>query len=254
MSGDDSRRFQTTHWTLILSAQGESPTAKEALRELCMAYYAPVENFIRHVRPRNSDVRDLTHAFFARLLEGQSLRHVDRVEGRFRNYLLGAVKHFLGDIRDHESAQRRGGGRHLDPLDLPGSSGVTPCEVLADPEGFPPDAYFDRQWALTLLDQAVTQLRDEAEREGTGQRFEKLLPWLLPKEDAGNRDDVLRALNWNENVFHVAVHRLRKRFRKCILERISATIDESTSVDEELQYLISALTYAASEDQSPLHG
>src|SRR5947208_12137956 len=92
--------FRTTHWTRVLASRGASPEARQALRDLCEAYYGPVEAFIRRYRSGHDDARDLTHAFFAKLLEGSGLAGIERTRGRFRSYLLGAVKHFLADQHD----------------------------------------------------------------------------------------------------------------------------------------------------------
>src|SRR5215475_3825723 len=122
MTGDSSdQSFQTTRWTQVIAARGTSPAAKEALRELCAAYYAPVELFVRRYCGGEADARDLTHEFFARVLEadGMSLGGADRTRGRFRTYLLGAVKHHLADDRDRRRALKRGGGRTIQPLDAP---------------------------------------------------------------------------------------------------------------------------------------
>jgi hypothetical protein len=100
MSDRPANAFHTTHWTQVVAARGDSPETKQALRALCETYYGPVELFVRRYRGGADDARDLTHEFFAKLLEGDSLGNVDRTRGRFRSYLLGAVKHFLSDQQD----------------------------------------------------------------------------------------------------------------------------------------------------------
>ena len=137
--------FRTTHWTQVLAARGESPEARHALRELCEAYYGPVDAFVKRYRHDQDDSRDLTHEFFARLLEGNSLSGIDRTRGRFRSYLLGAVKHFLADQKDCTLADKRGGGQTPRSLNEP--IGRNDGDELdpADPRGFPPDAFFDHQ-------------------------------------------------------------------------------------------------------------
>ena len=125
-----SHRFQTTHWTQVVAARGQSPEAKDALRSLCETYYSPVELFVqRYITAATSkstdDARDLTHEFFAKLLEGQSLQNADRNRGRFRSYLLGAVKHFLADHRDREATLKRGGGHLPHSLSAPADSAIS---------------------------------------------------------------------------------------------------------------------------------
>jgi len=240
--------FQTTRWTQVVAARGDSPEARLALRELCETYYAPVEMFIRRSRgdfpQRPHDARDLTQAFFAKLLEGHSLNHADRTQGRFRSYLLGAVKHFLADQRDRDRAVKRGGGTHPVPLanmgteDEPHSDGHDP----ADPQGFPPEAYFDRQWALAIVQQAMTQLRAEASAAGDLARFEGLQPWLVTPSGHETAPAAARSLNLTDGAFKVAVHRLRKRYRQLVLERITATVGDPSEAAEELSYLVTVLT------------
>src|SRR5260370_10096007 len=109
MNARPANAFQTTLWTQVLAARGESPEARHALGDLCEAYYGPVETFVRRYRSGLDDARDLTHEFFAKLLEAHSLGGVERTRGRFRTYLLGAVKHFLADHRDRTSSGTPGG-------------------------------------------------------------------------------------------------------------------------------------------------
>jgi RNA polymerase sigma-70 factor (ECF subfamily) len=188
MHDQSANAFQTTRWTQVLAARGESPEARHALRELCEAYYGPVETFVRRYRSGRDDARDLTQAFFATLLEGNSLAGVERTRGRFRSYLLGAVKHFLADQFDRTLAGKRGGGRSLQSLDAGTNHDgfeqqqSAPLDV-ADPQGFPPDAFFDHQWALTIVETAMIVLQAESENRGETQRFAVLKRWLISAED-----------------------------------------------------------------------
>jgi RNA polymerase sigma-70 factor (ECF subfamily) len=246
MTGNSAAHsFQTTRWTQVVAARGTSPEAKEALRELCAAYYAPVELFVRRCCGGQADARDLTHEFFARVLEadGTSFGGADRTRGRFRTYLLGAVKHHLADDRDRRRALKRGGGRAIQSLDAPRDEADRggPLEV-ADPDGFPPDAFFDRQWALAVLDQALAVLRAEAAEENELARFETLQRWLVTPQDGSAASAAAHSLEMTDAAFKVAVHRLRKRFRKLVVERIAVTVDDPAEVDEELAYLLAAVS------------
>ena len=242
--------FRTTRWTQVLAAGGKSPDAKQALRELCETYYSPVELFVRRYRgevnePPHDDARDLTHEFFAKLLEGNSLGNVDRTRGRFRSYLLGAVKHFLSDQHDREQTLKRGGGQSLQSLDQPlrdVDSGLAESLTIADPHGFPPDAYFDRQWALAVVQQAIDTLRNEAESNGELARFDVLQRWLVTPSSHDTAIEAARSLKLSDGAFKVAVHRLRKRFRQIVVGRIAHTVNDPIVVQDELNYLIGALT------------
>ena len=240
-------QFRTTRWTQVIAARGASPEGRLALRELCETYYEPVAMFIRRSRgdfPQGShEARDLTHAFFAKLLEGHSLDHTDRTQGRFRSYLLGAVKHFLADQRDREWAAKRGGGVSPRPLANAGTNHESHSDghEPVDPQGFPPDAYFDRQWGLVIVQQAMTELRAEASEAGELARFEGLQPWLVTPSGHETALQAARSLNLTEGAFKVAVHRLRKRYRQLVLERIAATVGDPSEAAEELNYLVTVL-------------
>ena len=232
--------FHTTRWTQVIAAHGKTPEAKQALRELCETYYAPVELFVRRYRGGVDDARDLTHEFFAKLLEGNSLDNADRTRGRFRSYLLGAVKHFLSDQHDRDQTLKRGGGQTTQSLDR-ATREQEPVPV-ADPQGLPPDAYFDRQWALAVIEQAIATLRDEAASSGELARFEVLQRWLVTPSSHDTAIEAARSLNLSDGAFKVAVHRLRKRFRHVVVDRIATTVDDAVEVQDELNYLISAMT------------
>lgn len=236
--------FQTTRWTQILAARGSSPEAKRALRELCAAYYAPVELFVRRYRG-GDEVGDLTHEFFAKLLEGHSLSQLDRTRGRFRSYLLGAVKHFLADLADRQQAARRGGGQTPQSLDQrsdPFAARDLPRQEVADPHGFPPDAFFDRQWAVAVVEQAIESLRQESEAAGDAARFDVLKHWLVSPAGPDAAVEAASSLDLTADAFKMAVHRLRKRFRAAVRAHLADTVDDPAEIDDELNYLIQALT------------
>ena len=251
-------RFQTTHWTQVIAAKGRSPEARQALHDLCATYYEPVAKFVQRVRDRGhsqcnsssesvgrpvEETKDLTHEFFAKLLEGTSLDHADRTRGRFRSYLLGAVKHFLADRHDRENALKRGGGQIQSLTAKHDSDDSTPSESFhpADPQGFPPDSYFDREWGLAVVQQAMDVLRAEAVSHGDLARFDVLRNWLVVPSNHETVVAAAQSLDMSDGAFKVAVHRLRKRFRQIVVERISATVDDPAEIQDELNYLITAV-------------
>ena len=250
MNDPSANAFRTTHWSQVLAAVGESTEARHALRDLCGDYYAPVEAFVRRYRAGHDDARDLTHQFFARLLEGNSLKGVERTRGRFRTYLLGAVKHFLSDEADRMLAEKRGSGQS--PRSLQASPGHHPSEQLeqtpleiADPRGFPPDAFFDRQWALSVVEKAMSVLQAESDERGETQRFKVLRRWLIPADDGAIAAEAARSLDMSDGAFKVSVHRLRKRFRQLVKDQIASSVDGPEALLGELDYLIQALTCPA---------
>ncbi len=226
--------FVTTRWTRIQQARGDSPDARAALSDLCAAYYAPVLALILH-ETRNADsARDLAHEFFARLLARPGLGAVDRERGRFRSYVLGAVKHFLADARDYDRRAKRGGGQTHESLE---SETGTP--IIADPKSLAPDREFDRKWALAVLDHALTALAAEHQDDAT--HFETLKPWLTGDSQHLRQADAASRLGISEAAVKVAIHRLRRRFRDLVKGEIAQTLSDPAQVREELDCLMAAL-------------
>jgi DNA-directed RNA polymerase specialized sigma24 family protein len=231
--------FVTTRWTEVLKARGESPGAKLALGQLCEAYWMPVFRFIRGSNYSDDSARDLTQEFFARLLGHHGLDQVEQGKGRFRSYLLGAVKHFLADQSDYANAAKRGGGQHAVPLEINTDTHATTSLPLAAAPL--PDAFFDRQWALNVIDRALKALAVELTVTGKDQYFETLKPWLVGEDSSISQLKAGRKLGLSEGAIKVAIHRLRKRFRELVKEEIAGTVDQTVTAQEELRYLLEAL-------------
>jgi DNA-directed RNA polymerase specialized sigma24 family protein len=234
--------FADTRWSLVLAARGDgTETARAALSDLCGAYYQPVCRFLRCEGHPEDEARELAHAFFARILSGNGFDGADPLRGRFRSFLLGALKHFLADHRAHAGRAKRGGGAVHLPLD-PSPEGDTACAPqYPDTVTLPPDAVFDRQWALTLLDRALTSLEMILGSEGKGAVFTVLRPWLAGTPCQGSQAEAAASLGLTGNAFRVAVHRLRQRFRDTIRQEIAQTLAPGISPDEEFDHLRAAL-------------
>jgi RNA polymerase sigma-70 factor (ECF subfamily) len=232
--------FVTTQWTRVLEARGDSPEARAALSDLCAAYYAPVFAFIRHNTPDEDAARDRTQEFFARLLSRQSLGAVNPERGRFRSYLLGAVKHFLADMRERERRLKRGGGQQHESIE-PGTD-TSPGLQLPDANTPGPDREFDRKWALTVLDRALATLAAEHRAAGKAEQFDALKPWLTGDTENLSQAEAARQLGLNESAVKVAIHRLRRRFRETIKAEIGQTLSDRSQVEEELGQLLAALS------------
>jgi RNA polymerase sigma-70 factor (ECF subfamily) len=236
---ESASAFVTTQWTQVLNAKGGSAEARMALSDLCAAYYAPVFAFIRR-RTRDEDAaRDLSQEFFARLLAREGIGSVDPERGRFRSFLLGAVKHFLSDNQDHAQRLKRGGGLIMEPAHA--GTDTSPGFEVKDPAGLSPDREFDRKWALTILERALATLATEHKATGNEQHFETLKPWLTGDAGETSQAEAGRQLNLNEGAVKVAVHRLRRRFRQVIKAQISHTLANPEQVEEEMRHLIEAL-------------
>jgi len=232
--------FVTTQWTQVLEARGDSPEGRAALSDLCAAYYAPVFAFIRRNTPNEDVARDRTQEFFAGLLSRQSLGGVDPQRGRFRSYLLGAVKHFLADRRVRENRLKRGGGQRGEPLDA--GTDTSPGLQLPDVNAPSPDREFDRKWALTVLDRALAALEGEHLAIGKADQFETLKPWLTGDTENLSQAVAAKQLDLNESAVKVAIHRLRLRFREAIKLEIGRTLSDRNQMEEELGHLLSALS------------
>jgi DNA-directed RNA polymerase specialized sigma24 family protein len=232
--------FAATRWTLVLRARGETPAARAALSELCAAYYQPVVRFLAREGRADDAARELAQEFFVRILQRGELGAADPARGRFRSYLLGAVKHFLADQRKHAHRAKRGGGAVPEPLDAPATEDSSALQV-AEAGATVPDAWFDRQWALTVMDRALTVVEQEFKSTDKAAQFTVLKPWLVGDSAALAQAEAARQLGLNEGAVKVAIHRLRKRFREQIRAEIAQTVADGTDLDAELRYLVEVL-------------
>jgi len=222
--------FAATRWTLVLQANGNTPAARAALGELCDIYYAPVVAFIERWRANGNadDAREEAHAFFESVLAKEAIGRPDPERGRFRNYLLGAVKHFLAHQKRAAVAVKRGGG----------VVHVPDVEEVETPS--PNETYFDRAWALALIGRALSDLETEMVNARKERQFAALKPWLDGKADVP-QSEVAAELGLSETAIKVAIHRLRERFRAKVRAEVAATLDDPTDLDAELRHLVSAL-------------
>ena len=231
--------FHTTRWTQVLQASEPTAEGVDALRDLCAAYYAPVIAFLRRRGNDPEAARELAHAFFAGLLEGGAIGGVNQEQGRFRSYLLGAVKHFLAHRWEAEQRQRRGGG--VAPLSLDAALEGTPVREIPDHAQLSPEAAFDRQWAVTVLARAMATLQAEGAASGRSQLFEQAHPWLIGEAAHGDQGALAESLGLSVGAVKVAVHRLKKRYRELIKAEIARTLRDDTMVAEEMRALFIAL-------------
>jgi RNA polymerase sigma-70 factor (ECF subfamily) len=236
-SGDTP--FSRTRWTLVLRARGETPESRAALSELCEAYYQPVLWFLRNEGRDEDSARELTQEFFARILGNGAFEQADPERGRFRSYLLGALKHFLADQRKQKHRLKRGGGAPSESLDA-----LDDCASLQvpDPATAEPETFFDREWALAVMARALEVLQKEFVTAGKADQFDRLKPWLMGESASMSQADAARQLGLSEGAVKVGIHRLRKRFRDSVRAEIAQTLRDPSLVDEELRHLIEALS------------
>ena len=232
--------FHDTRWTLVSRSRGSDMEGRAALSELCAAYYAPVVVFLRRDGREEDVARELAHDFFARLLEGEAMEGADPERGRFRSYLLAAVKRFAADQRERAGALKRGGG--YEQVSLQSGGTVTePGLQVEDAQVMAPDAAFDREWAVTLLARALVSLERTLGEEGKAEHFAVLKPWLTTGLDDQSQAAAAAQLGISEAAVKVAIHRLRQRFREAVRGEIAQTVSNPEVVEEELEALRAAL-------------
>lgn len=230
--------FATTHWTVVLAAgQRHTPQSDGALEQLCQTYWFPLYAYVRRRGHAKADAEDLTQAFFARLLEKNFLTGLDNEKGKFRAFLLAALKHFLANEWDKAQAQKRGGG--ATHLSLDWQTADTKFQVASQNEPSP-DKAFDREWALALLARVIERLQAECVAEGKGKLFEQLKVFLMAGKSESAQAEVARALGMEEGAVRVAVHRLRKRYRALLRNEIANTLSDEAMLAEEMRALFGA--------------
>lgn len=234
-------RFATTHWSIVLAAGSpESSQYQDALETLCRAYWTPLYIYLRRFGYNANQAEEYTQAFFANLLDKRGLRLVDPKHGRFRSFMLSALKHFIADERGRELAQKRGGGWKALPLDF---KKVETHYALELAHNLSPEKLFEKSWALTVLDHTLVRLKDELATTGKKKLFERLKVCLLGVEDSVSYRQLAAELDMTEGAIKVAVYRLRKRYRELLRQEIIQTVATTDEVDEEIQNLFAALAY-----------
>jgi len=238
-SPDGPRMFPATRWTVVLAARGKpSPEAISALERLCGSYWYPLYAFVRRSGYSPADAEDLTQEFFARLLEHNWIAQADRHKGRFRSFLLMAMKRFLAKEWDRAQTLKRGGQVRFVPLEFH----TAETRYAREPaDSRTPEQVFERRWALTLLGAVLNRLRQEYGRDGKAALFETLEPCLIGKHETESYADLARQLEMTEGAVKMAVSRLRERYRRCLKEEIAQTVASPPEVDDELHYLFRVL-------------
>ena len=231
--------FETTHWSVVLQAGAAfSPEAQAALEKLCHAYWYPLYAHVRRVGWPEEDAKDLTQQFFARFLERQYLQLADPERGRFRSFLLTALKNFLANEWEKVRAQKRGGQRTIswDGLDPEARYRLEPTDSLS------PDRLYEKRWAATLLEGVLAQLQNEYAAADRGREFEKLKDHVWGTVAGSSYAAIATELGIEENSVAVAIHRLRKRFREQLRTTVARTVDSPGEVDAELRHLLTVMS------------
>ncbi len=229
--------FKTTRWSLVLAAADPADTqGHDALEALCRAYWPPLYAYLRRRGNSTEQAQDLCQGFFERLLTDNTLSNADRDRGRFRSFLLTALKHFAANAHRDANALKRGGGFALEPLDLERVEHRLSASDSDDPE-----VVYERQWAATVLDRVLGRLRADYKRGGRERLFDMLSPHLTGTGDSKPYADICVELSMSEGAVKVAVHRMRKRYGRLLRDEVAETLSDPKEVDDELRSLLGAL-------------
>jgi RNA polymerase sigma-70 factor (ECF subfamily) len=232
--------FATTHWSVVLTAvSGDSGGGPAALARLCQSYWYPLYAHARRRGCSPHDAQDLTQEFFAQLLGRKSFATADPSRGRFRSFLLTAMNNFLVSEWKKARAQKRGGGETLLSLDLAAAEQRFDLEPAGRDA---PDKAFDKQWALSLLEEVLNRLEKEYRRDGKGELFAALKQTLMGASASQPYAQLAANLGLGEGAVKVAVHRLRKRYRELIRAEIANTVASPDEVNDEMRHLLATLT------------
>jgi RNA polymerase sigma factor (sigma-70 family) len=230
--------FTTTHWSVVLEAQDETPAAKRALEILCRTYWRPLYGFVRRHGLGREEAQDLVQEFFERLLEHRNLDTVRREKGRLRSYLLVSLKRLLASEQHRAGRVKRyETGLHI-PLNELTESEVTDFELA---ETMSADRLYERRWALGVLEQVLGRLESEYQAAGNAALFDRLKEFLIGEQVRPRQAEIGADLGMTENAVKQAFHRFRQRYRMLLREEIAHTVIAPGDVEDELRHLVSVL-------------
>jgi RNA polymerase sigma factor (sigma-70 family) len=230
-------QFATTRWSMVLAADGMSPDSGRALTWLCQTYWRPVYEFVRRRGHSPELALDLTQEFFTRRIERCDVSRVDPERSRFRNWLLGAVKHFLANAYDHETAWKR------DRRSLVWLDGLAAEERyrLERSDALDAEQLYHRSYVLTVLERCLERLQAECVERGKGPLFAQMKPWLYGEPDRACYATLAASLAISEGNVKVQLHRLRRRWSALVREEVAELVEKPEDVTDELRSLSRAL-------------
>ena len=230
--------FTTTHWSVVLEAQGESSAAQEALGKLCCTYWRPIFAFLRRQGLRPEEAEDITQGFFAELLERKSLDAVRKEKGRLRSFLLGGLKYFLANEQRRAMALKRGKGQRLIRLEEVRADDRIEMES-ADP--MTAEMIYERRWALTVLERVLGRLKDEYLAADNAALFDSLKELLPDEPGSPSQAEIGARLGMTENAIRQAFYRFRQRYQALLRDEIANTVATPGDIEDELRHLIMVL-------------
>jgi len=230
--------FNTTHWSVVLEAQGESPAAQEALETLCRTYWRPIFAFLRRQGHSPEEAEDITQGFFAQLLERRKFSAMRKEKGRLRSFLLGALKYFVADERRRAMAIKRGKGQRLIPLEELRAGERNDMEP-SDP--MTAEMIYERRWALTVLERVLGRLKEEHLAAGNAALFDSLKQLLPDDPGSPSQAEIAAQLGMTENAVRQAFYRFRQRYQSLLREEIAHTVATPGDIEDELRHLIAVI-------------
>lgn len=237
---DSDQKFQTTQWSLVVSSQVQDSTVRQkSLGELCHAYWYPLFAYLRRKGHGPEDAADFVQGFFYELIQKQFLESVSPDQGRFRWFLMSAVKRFVSKQVEKRNAQKRGGDRQFFSIDVDDAEHRYQLEPV---DGWTPEKLFDRRWALEIIQQALQSLRNQHEAKGKLELYLELQQTLSGAQIPQSRyEEIADRFDMSAGAVKVAALRLRKKYRKTLQELVAQTIADTDSVDDELDQLLNSL-------------
>lgn len=231
--------FPGTRWSLVIAAQeGSEDSRFSALSELCEIYWFPIYAYLRRWGQTPEDAEDITQGFLAQLLRREDLESVRQDRGKMRSFLLSALKNFVSSRYHFERRQKRG-GENLQLVSI--EQDVAEERFQNDPQDSDdPVRMFDRQWAVSLMNQVFERIRSENEGDQQSPVFEALTPYLAGGEERGDYKRISEKLGLSEAALRVTVHRLRKRYRQILEEEVLQTLSDPEQLEEEIRHLMLA--------------
>ena len=231
-----ARQFEDTHWSVVIAAAGgpAASGATAALATLCRHYWYPLYGFVRRRGYGHHDAEDLTQAFFTTLLEKNYLADANQERGKFRTFLLAAMKHYLANDWNRHKTKKRGGAFQFVPFD---EDSAERYEIESSGHEMTPEEHYERRWAMTVLEQGMQRLRNSYKGNDQQALFEALKPSLIQGDGEASLAEIADSLGMNPGALKVAAHRLRRRFRKAIREEIENTVASPDDVEAEFEHL-----------------
>jgi RNA polymerase sigma factor (sigma-70 family) len=235
-------RFPTTAWTELADASlGGNAKSRAALEQICRRYWPPVYHFIRRRHFSDAEAEDLTQEFFLHLFDKRLFSRADRVRGRFRSFLLGALTRFLGDERDRRRALRRGGG--VEHVDVDQADFVLPAPGASERAALA----FDHEWACAILETALRRLREGFAAAGEEHLVVGLKSFLPGAVETPSYDEAAVQLGLSVPALKSALHRMRRRFRALVRDEIAQTVSAPHEIEAEMAHLRAVLMERTSD-------